>query len=222
MNILQIPRDHVLNVGRVSEIQQIDNNLYINGYIASDDIEWTDDELLIRNVDNAGGDSILSETVSYCILKHIYGDSFYIYKTENQLATRSCSRLPICDYICSINDRRIGVSVTRFLLGTSRYRRQSIGIYSSYREAYCLLQRKFNGLVNAHNCSDEKWHSGVLHVWCYSKIGLDILTIAWRNLTNDQEFIERIRGNDLLITCTFGDTRNEFIYSSYKNPIIYL
>ncbi|XP_052681551.1 AAC-rich mRNA clone AAC4 protein-like isoform X1 [Crassostrea angulata] len=113
----------------------------------------SDDARQIIQVTNAGGNSEISEAISYEI--------FYRYRcaklvmTENEIENHLDGG-PLVDYVCEIHSKVVAVSVTRAM----------------NKNAKDLLKRKLDGIAAATekqkqklHKSNEKWERLILHVW---------------------------------------------------------
>ncbi|CAH1773776.1 unnamed protein product [Owenia fusiformis] len=110
----------------------------------------------LQDVPNAGGSSVISEVMSYEVLKRCFGAK--LLKTEMEV-----SYFPeggsITDYVCEMFSTRLGVSVTRAM----KYR----GEYTD-EDAEKLLVKKLTGVIQATQNSLENWSKQILHVWATS------------------------------------------------------
>lgn len=109
---------------------------------------FTANALNSLKLDNAGGKSAVSEALSINILDRYYHASNFIFEKEVQYIFD----YKMVDYICTIGQNRIGVSVTR-----------AIGQYDATNDSFDankftaiqateLLEKKFSGLIVARKC----------------------------------------------------------------------
>ena len=109
-------------------------------------------------IDNAGGSSAYSEAVSieYFIRKFQAHDFIY----ENQISY--WVKFKMCDFICTINNERIGISVTRAM---------SYNLEFTSEHAHILLKKKIEGLIIARTgVSDcHSFYKSILHIWCQTE-----------------------------------------------------
>lgn len=108
---------------------------------------------------NAGGNSLLSEVLSFEFMYKTFGAS--LEKTEMEINYHSDSKK--VDYSMLVGDRKYGVSVTRafhFVDDT----------LFTEKEVYRILEKKLEGLVVATGnvVRKDKWSMNVLHVWVRS------------------------------------------------------
>ncbi|KAK3096887.1 hypothetical protein FSP39_004414 [Pinctada imbricata] len=111
----------------------------------------------ILNVPNAGGNSVISEVLSFEFFQKCFNAK--LVKTEMEV-----SYFPeggsITDYVCQIDGTKLGVSVTRAM--------KYFGEYTD-EDAYHLLMKKLKGVNQATRNSMENWHKQILHVWVPNK-----------------------------------------------------
>lgn len=108
-------------------------------------------------IDNAGGNSEYSEAISIHYYENVFGASDFILETEVEY----WRDYKMVDYICTINNQRIGVSVTR-AMGFPRS--------SSFtrEDGKNLLKRKINGLIVACDLviTKHSFTKSILHIFC--------------------------------------------------------
>ncbi|XP_048727026.2 AAC-rich mRNA clone AAC4 protein-like [Ostrea edulis] len=127
----------------------------------------------IWSVPNAGGNSVISEVLSF----ETFHKSFHakLLKTEMEV-----SYFPeggsITDYVCEIFDTKVGVSVTRAM----KYR----GDFTQ-EDAMNLLMKKLKGVNQANRNTLEKWSKQILHVWVQNKETANLITKAFHDLPTD-------------------------------------
>ena len=141
------------------------------------------------HVDNAGGKSAISEAFSIYYFEWIRKASNFVFETEVDYWVD----YKMVDFICSIDDKRVGVSVTR-----------AMGFPSpdcfTYEDALKLLRKKLYGLIVARNCVSKK-HSffrSVLHIWCQSETIASHLRNAYASF-DQEDFGLDVAGNVLLL-----------------------
>lgn len=153
---------------------------------------------------NAGGKSEISEALSIHLLNKYFQASHFVYEKDIEYW---CD-YKMVDYICSINDSRIGVSVTR-----------AIGPYLAKHdifdsdnftteEAHRLLDKKLNGLIMARTAvnNNMSFYTAILHIFCHNELIAKIMK---------QAALERVFTNDdcrfiiMLTVCS-----DDIIYSS--------
>jgi len=160
-------------------------------------INWYKDAIRSMYIENAGGKSVLSEALSMQYFNQILKANNFILEMEIDYWVK----WKMIDYICEINNKRIGVSVTRAMGYPDE---------SSFTEedAKYLLNKKINGLVLSRNCITKKhcFNKSVLHVWCQSSRIAKILKKIFM-LSNNYDLPE----DSLIILLTISE--NDFIYS---------
>lgn len=108
-------------------------------------------------IDNAGGNSNISEMVSIEYYIRLFGATDFLLEMEIHYILD----YKMVDYICNIGRCRVGVSVTR-----------AMGYPSpkdfTYQKALRLLHKKLYGLIVARNavCRKHSFTRSILHVWC--------------------------------------------------------
>lgn len=109
----------------------------------------------MRFINNAGGNSIISEIFSYTYLEKYFGAE--LINTEMELQyTRRCN---IVDYSVKIADKTYGCSVTRCF--------NYINLKSDVDQSKIdrLLNKKIRGLYSANdNISGQRWDGLILHI----------------------------------------------------------
>lgn len=121
-------------------------------------------------VPNAGGRSVKSEMLSIQYFSTIHGATNIIL--EMQIQYWSCYSM--VDFICTINNNRVGVSVTRAM----HYQDPN---KFTLEDATRLLNKKLNGLIVASNavCKSQRFFKSVLHVWCQSTRIAQLVSAAY-------------------------------------------
>ena len=129
-----------------------------------------------RDIDNAGGKSDVSEMFSIDYLMRIHGARDIIFETQVQYWIT----YKMVDFICTIEDQRVGVSVARAMAYPSPDR-------FTAKMAARLLYKKLYGLIVARNAvSDhQSFYRSVLHIWCQNQRIADLMQDAFANLDND-------------------------------------
>lgn len=148
----------------------------------------------IRDVPNAGGSSVISEVLSFEFLSKSV--KAQLLKTEMEIVYFPEGG-SITDYVCTINNQKVGVSVTRAM----KYR----GHYTE-EDAHHLLTKKLKGVIQANKNSMEKWSKQILHVWTPNKHTANIITMVYYQLSDS------IRSNTIVIVTT--SKNSPYIYSN--------
>lgn len=119
-----------------------------------------------RHEQNAGGHSDVSEMYSIEHYIRLYGATDVIF----EMNVEYWIDYKMVDYICTVNNQRIGVSVTRAMgYPTADYFTKQKGVE--------LLNKKLFGLIVARNATTQKhtFYKSILHVWCQNQRIADIL-----------------------------------------------
>lgn len=124
--------------------------------------------LRILNTPNAGGNSIVSEALSFEFFKKYTNAKLLKTEMEVEYFPEGGS---INDYVMSIFGHVIGVSVTRAM--------KFMGNEFSIEDAEQLLSKKLKGIVRSTRNSLLKWEKQILHVWVMSEETANVLEIAW-------------------------------------------
>lgn len=105
---------------------------------------------------NAGGNSDISEMMSIEYYIRSCKATNFLFETEIQYYVN----YKMVDYICDVDGRRVGVSVTRAM----GYPRPED---FTYARALRLLHKKLYGLIVARNavCKKQSFKKSILHVW---------------------------------------------------------
>ncbi len=136
-------------------------------------------------MDNAGGASDYSEAISIHYFENVFQGSEFILENE----VKYWMEYKMVDYVCTIKNQRIGVSVTRAMgfPHSSRFTR---------KDGKELLRNKINGLIVACDLvmSTHSFTKSILHVWCQNNRIANIM-----NEVYEQEL--EIDSMDLKVLC---------------------
>jgi hypothetical protein len=149
-------------------------------------------------VDNAGGKSSVSEAVSIDYFIKNFGATRILVEKEVEYWID----YKMVDYICSINDQRIGVSVTRAMAVKTdpSGRHVVLDLHPdkfTLDDAVRLLKKKLYGLIVSRNgvTKNHCFYKSILHIWAASQDIADRLNLAWTGGHVDvSEFGLDIRG----------------------------
>ncbi len=121
---------------------------------------------------NAGGNSVISEVLSFETLKCCFRN-IKLKHTEMELKYKRIGK--ITDYSVEINGVPIGVSVTRCM----KYR----GVLED-SDAHRLLTKKLKGVVESTKNinSRQKWKKQILHIWVEKKYMINTLYKCFYNM----------------------------------------
>jgi len=140
---------------------------------ATEHMRLSDSAKKIRDVPNAGGNSVVSEVLSFELMQKCFGAE--LLKTEMEV-----SYWPeggsITDYTCTMFGTSLGVSVTRAMKYKGPYTQE---------DAERLLTKKLNGVVQSSKNSLEKWSKQILHIWATSADVANIVTQMYDRVPNN-------------------------------------
>lgn len=166
---------------------------------------------------NAGGSSEISEAFSF--------EFFAIWRgSELEMTEKEIFELlkpkPLMDYVCSIDDIKVGVSVTRALKFRKGFPDDDINRYSgnfTSEDAINLLEKKLNAIKVATEhqhkltvkgtLNSQLWERQILHVWVQNEETAKIVSIVAEQLLKDHNTI-----NTLVIISKAE--KSEFIFSN--------
>lgn len=148
----------------------------------------------IRDVPNAGGNSVISEVLSFEFLNKAV--QAQLLKTEMEVAYFPEGG-SITDYVCTISKQKVGVSVTRAM----KYR----GQYTE-EDAHHLLTKKLKGVIQSTKNSMEKWSKQILHIWTPNKHTTNTIAMVYYQLPDN------IRSNTVVIVTT--SDHSSYIYKN--------
>jgi len=167
---------------------------------------WHKDAKRASTEDNAGGVSAApSETSS---IQYFY-DRFKATNFLLELEVQYIFHWKMADFITTINEHRVGVSVTR-AMGFP-----NLEVYS-FDQAKTLLTKKLTGLILAHAGISEQhnFYTSFLHIWAPTiqvantlKEAYDFI-ISEENKDMDLDYEARIKGVIVLVSVC----RSDFLY----------
>lgn len=153
-------------------------------------------------IDNAGGKSGISEmfSIEYFIRKYKAKDFIFEKQVKYWIDFK------MVDYICTIGDERIGVSVTRAMGFPDEKSFDA-------EQAATLLEKKINGLIVASNSvlKMQSFYKCILHIWCQNH---EIATLI-AEYYGRMESLKCSKELSLLLTVCPDDR----IYKNYSNQI---
>jgi len=147
----------------------------------------------IQTTPNAGGSSVESETLSFEILKKLYNAQLLKTEMEVQYFPNGGS---VTDYVVYLFDSVIGVSVTRAF----KYNEEPF----THEDAFILLKKKLNGILQSTRNTMVRWDKQILHVWVLNDQAADSLLNAWSNM--DQS----LRSNTVLLITLAKNSKEIF------------
>lgn len=161
-------------------------------------IQYSQNALKTR-FNNAGGSSTISEAVSIEYMTRKFGASDFILENEIKYACK----YKMCDYICSINNIRVGISVTRAMSYFSEFDQD---------HAYRLIEKKLNGLVIARSGISEQhsFHRSILHILCKTSEEAKICQMVGHAYISIQDQDSGYDGLKIIITiCNWDNIYSE-------------
>ncbi|KAJ6253145.1 hypothetical protein M0813_13481 [Anaeramoeba flamelloides] len=132
----------------------------------------------IRDSDNAGGTSVISEAMSFEVLYKMINAK--LLTTENEIMYHPIGK--ITDYAIQVSSHEntvtLGVSVTRAM----KYR----GVFEK-KDAVRLLEKKLFGVIcSSENSSYPKFAKQILHIWSTDERTSNILKDVYNNDISNQ------------------------------------
>jgi len=119
--------------------------------------------------DNAGGSSLISESLSMEVLARTFGAK--LHKTEMQLAYWP-AHSAMTDFSVEFDGVSLGVSVTRALAHPTAP--------LEVADALRLLQKKLSGVLKSTAaCYNAEWRKQILHIWARSERVVRVLEEAY-------------------------------------------
>ena len=134
---------------------------------------------------NAGGKSTVSEALSIQYFIDHYNASSVLIEKEIEYWID----YKIVDFVCTLNNQRVGVSVTRAMffpkakhIGNPSYPQEY-----TIEDARKLIRKKLYGLIIARNgaCNKHSFYKSILHIWCQTRKIADLLKQAYSELDID-------------------------------------
>jgi len=136
--------------------------------------------------DNAGGSSLISESMSMELLARTFGAKLRC--TEMQL-TYWPAHSSMTDFSVELDGVELGVSVTRAL--------SKPDVQMGVEEALRLLQKKLSGVLKSTAaCYNADWRKQILHIWARSEHVVRAIAVAYARLEP-----ELIANTLCLVTC---------------------
>eukprot|EP00296_Roombia_truncata_P007629 JP446074.1.p1 GENE.JP446074.1~~JP446074.1.p1 ORF type:complete len:383 (-),score=78.28 JP446074.1:272-1420(-) len=133
-------------------------------------------------MENAGGNSEVSEALSFEVLRLSFGATLAQTEMELEYFPEGSKRT---DYSCDIFGQRIGVSVTRAM--------KNLGVFTA-GDAFELLYKKLYGVhASTHAICNDTWHQQVLHIWAQTRDVARTLLAVYEALDS------RLKGNTIVV-----------------------
>lgn len=164
-------------------------------------MELSRDSLRILLTPNAGGNSIVSEVLSFEMFKKYFNSHLLKTEMEVEYFPEGGS---INDYVMKIFNTVIGVSVTRAM-------KYPFDEAFTIQDATNLLTKKLKGIAQSSKNSMEHWNKQILHVWVMNEYTCNSMLIAWSELSR------QLKTNTVLLI-TVAENSNE-IFKNLKKII---
>jgi hypothetical protein len=146
-------------------------------YISDTDFDLCLSASQILNTENAGGNSTVSETLSMECLARLFDASEGITEMDVIYWNQRWKKI---DYICTIYNERVGVSVTRAM-------KHPFPDEFTFEDAIDLLYKKIYGLIIARQGVTQKqqYFKTILHIWCQTTYIANTVHNAFQSLSDD-------------------------------------
>jgi hypothetical protein len=144
-------------------------------------------------VDNAGGKSSVSEAVSIDRFARLFGATQVLVEKEVEYWID----YKMVDYVCTVDQQRVGVSVTRAMSTTDGKSLDLTPGQFTLDDAIRLLNKKLYGLIVSRNGVSKRcrFYRSILHIWAASDDIAHTLTTAWtEGHVNVSEFGLDVKG----------------------------
>lgn len=145
---------------------------------------------------NAGGKSEVSEALSMQFLAEKMGAKNFVLEMDVEYWID----YKMVDYLCTINGKRIGVSVTRALGFPSPEK-------FTYDSAVELLDKKLYGLIVSRNGikKEHSFYQSILHIWCQTEKIANYVKEAFEKIDIGKRYQLDIRTDIKLLLTVSGE-----------------
>lgn len=177
------------------------NHVFADSYEFGDNPITHPDAVRSLSVENAGGKSEVSEALSMQYFYERFGAGQFLLEREVEY----WCEYKMVDFVCTIAETRIGVSVTRAMGYPTPE-------HFDAEAALHLLRKKLYGLIVARNAVDKKhrFFKSILHIFCQTTPIAALLQEAYAGL-DVNDFGLNIKGAVILRLTVCTDPR---IYSN--------
>jgi hypothetical protein len=190
----------------IFRVEKLISDKYLSGFLlirfdsikSFEKMKLTSEANKIQNTPNAGGSSIVSETLSFEMMKKLFNAQLLNCETEVTYFPEGGS---ITDYVIRLFDNVIGVSVTRAM----KYDNSEFTI----DDATFLLSKKLRGVQQSSRNSLVQWHKQILHVWLMNEQAANSMYAAWDKLNTN------LKANTVLLI-TLAKNCNEIFLNPPK------
>lgn len=143
---------------------------------------------------NAGGNSVLSEALSFELLQRCFRAT--LIKTEMEIEYFPLGG-SMTDYVCSLCGNDVAVSVTRAMKFRGDYTEE---------DAEKLLYKKLKGVVQSNRNAVTKWSKQILHIWASSSMIASTVTSVFDRID------PKVKANTVVLVTTA--TKSPFIFEN--------
>lgn len=158
------------------------------------DMTLSAEALRILIIPNAGGNSVVSEVLSYEMLRQLLGAKLFKTEMEVKYFPQGGS---ITDYVVQIFDQVVGVSVTRAFKYDGDLQ---------VTDVVPLLQKKLRGVNQATRNSMVTWSKQMLHVWVKDKASAKVVMKAFKSPALEKE----LKSNTFVLVTVADNTPEIF------------
>ncbi|OQR95518.1 hypothetical protein THRCLA_07794 [Thraustotheca clavata] len=133
---------------------------------------------------NAGGKSVVSEALSMQYMHEMFQANDVVTEMKIQYWSMNWKKV---DYLCTIANERIAVSVTRAMKFPDPFA-------WTIADAKHLLRKKLFGLVVAQQgvCKAQRYHKSILHIWCQTKEIALSLSSCYEEVVTELDIVENV------------------------------
>ena len=183
-----------------AELVDFKSGLYFDLYTipTCSTIELSDAAKASLMVDNAGGNSAYSEAISIQYFLDVFQATDIVY----EMNVKYYINYKMIDFLCTLGQQRIGVSVTRamtcpqiLLTDRNNIMAPVHGPRKKSQEDFTiddglkLLKKKIYGLVIARNAviKEQRFYKSVLHIFCQTQAIATKLKLAYEMFKQDAD-----------------------------------
>ncbi|ELR23500.1 AAC-rich mRNA clone AAC4 protein [Acanthamoeba castellanii str. Neff] len=161
------------------------SSLFVHDKVVGfDQVTLTEGGRRIRDLPNAGGNSVASEVMSFEVLRASYGAD--LLKTEMELEYFPMGG-SITDYSVLLYDLHIGVSVTRAMKYNGTFTEE---------DGLRILRKKLEGVIQSSRLVMDPFHKQVLHIFAEKEYIADVLEDLYNT---SPEITDDIKSSTLVI-----------------------
>ena len=216
-SVHKIPINHIMKITRSISDPYVEYEYKIS--VLKDYLELVDhseirlgeDASRALTTNNAGGASEYSEAMSIHYFENVFDAKDFVLEND----VKYWQDYKMVDYICTIKDQKIGVSVTR-----------AMGYPCSFsfnkKDAKILLDKKIHGLVVSCDLviTKHSFNKSILHIWCQNERIASLMKKVYREeLKLDSMDLKVLC--DVIVILTICNDKN--IYTNrilWKNKIL--